>query len=91
MKKKRKVILTITLISYFLFISFIHFIGIVTNNPIKNEKNNNVRNDVVKIYSTINSVLSVMMKIDTNSGMDPTPNPPLPPNPNDGIETEILD
>jgi len=68
-----------------------HLLGAVnhdTNNSIKSE---HVRSKVFRIYSNLNSVFSIIMEIDTNSGMDPTPNPPLPPELNDESETEILD
>lgn len=91
MKKNRKLILAITLASYLFFIFVLNLVGIVENSPIKNSNTNKVRNNVFKIYSNMNSVFSVIMDIEANSGMDPTPNPPLPPELNDGIETEMLD
>lgn len=91
MKENRKFILAITLASYLLFIFVINLVGIVKDSPVRSSNTNNVRNNVFKIYSNMKSVFSVIMRIDTNSGMDPTPNPPLPPKLDDGIETEILD
>ena len=91
MKKNRKFILAITLVSYMLFIFVLNLVGIVKDSPIRNSNTNKVRNNVFEIYSNVNSVFSAIMRIDTNSGMDPTPNPPLPLELDDEIETEILD
>lgn len=44
-----------------------------------------------KINSQLELIFSVSTDVEYNSGLDPTPNPPLPPNIEDDMQKERID
>ncbi len=89
MKRKRTIIVLITLVSYFFFILVVTLIGVHDERSIRGSKIIDKRRN--KIYSNIESINSVSLNRKLNCGLDPTPIPPLPPNIEDEIEAEMTD
>ena len=87
MKRNRAIIVSITLVSYFFFIFFMNLSGIISNNSSQILKTGIEKKNIPNIFSKIN-ILSLFIGIKPNSGMDPTPTPPLPPELEVEIETD---
>jgi hypothetical protein len=80
MKEGRKKIILITLISYFLFIIVLHVSGIDDENGIGEDKYIKNRTNFSVMNSHAGTAGSVYINNELNSGMDPTPIPPVPLN-----------
>lgn len=80
MKEGRKKIILITLISYFFFIIVLSVSGIDDEKDIGEYKNIKNRKNFSVMNSPTGTAGSVYIDNELNSGMDPTPIPPVPPN-----------
>lgn len=89
MNNKRTIIILITLVCYFLFILVITMIGVLDDKSIRG--NNLIKERSDKTYSKLESFFSVSLNRKHSFGLDPTPNPLLPPNIEDDVEAEMTD
>lgn len=89
MKRKRTIIILITLISYFFFVLVVTVVGVNDESSTQDSKIIVDRGN--NIYFNMELIFSVSLNSKHSSGLDPTPNPPLPPNIENDIAAEIMD
>lgn len=85
MKRDRIIIVLITIVSYFFFMLFLYVLALNDESASRNSTVHSERQDQSISRFNSNSVVSADLKIKNNFGVDPTPNPPLPPK----IQNEI--
>lgn len=91
MRKNRAVIILLTVVSYLIFILVAIVLGVINESSFSENDTVNKSENVIETYSIKKSTISVNINIKRVSGMDPTPNPPLPPDTEYDNELETID